>query len=92
MLNRKRTNTPLLLRNCASKNSLKTLFKVNVQAKISHSKRVFVLFLLSIRVQFVCIIFFCFMMQKFAVVEAYLCWQVEFFDGNWNFLMILDFF
>ena len=34
MFNKKSTNTPLLLRNCALKNSLKTLFKVDVQAKI----------------------------------------------------------
>ena len=40
MLNRKSTNTTLQLRNCVSKNSLKTLFKINVQAKIG----VFVLF------------------------------------------------
>ena len=72
MLNRKSTNTPLLLRNCASKNSLKAPFIVNVQAKISRSKGVSVLFLLSIWVQFVCFIFICFMMQKYAVVEAYL--------------------
>ena len=38
MFNKKSTNTPLLLRNCASKNSLKTLFKVNAQAKISLNK------------------------------------------------------
>ena len=60
MLNRKSTNTPLLLRNCASKNSLKTLFKVNAEAKISLNKGVFALFLLSIWVQFVCFIFVCF--------------------------------
>ena len=47
MFNKKSTNTPLILRNCASKNSLKPLFKVNVQAKISLRKGVFVLFLLS---------------------------------------------
>ena len=35
MFNKKRTNTLLLLRNCASKNSLKTLFKAIAQAKIS---------------------------------------------------------
>ena len=45
MLNRKSTSTPLLLRNCASKNSLKTLFKVNAQTKISHSESVFVQFM-----------------------------------------------
>ena len=45
MLNRKSTNTPLLLRNCASKNSLKTLFKVNAQTKISHSESVFAQFI-----------------------------------------------
>ena len=42
MFNKMGTNTPLLLRSCASKNSLKTLFKVNAQAKISHCKGVFV--------------------------------------------------
>ena len=38
MFNKKSTNTPLILRNCASKNSLKPLFKVDVQAKISLNK------------------------------------------------------
>ena len=57
MFNKKSTNMLLLLRNCASKNSLKTLFKVIAQAKISLNKGVFVLFLLSISVQFVCFIF-----------------------------------
>ena len=33
MFNKKSTNTPLLMCNCASKNSLKTLFKVNAQTK-----------------------------------------------------------
>ena len=47
----------VFMRNFASKNSLKPLFKVNAQAKISHSKGVFVLFLLSIWVQFVCLFF-----------------------------------
>ena len=70
MLNRKSTNTPLLFRNCVSKNSQKTLFKVNVQAKISHSKGVFVFFLLGIWVQFVCFIFVGFMMPEYAVVKA----------------------
>ena len=44
-LNRKSINTPLLLRNCASKNSLKPLFKVNAQTKISLSESVFVQFI-----------------------------------------------
>ena len=94
MFNKKSTNTPLLLRNCASKNSLKTLFKVNAQAKISHSKGVFVLFLLSIWVQFVCFIFFCFMMQKYAVVEVYLWWQLKIFDDFrifWILAYVWDF-
>ena len=47
MFNKMSTNTPLILCNCASKNSLKPLFKENVQAKISLRKGVFVLFLLN---------------------------------------------
>ena len=70
MFNKKSANTPLLLRNCTSKNSLKTLFKLNGQAKPSLNKGLFVLFVLSIWVQFVCFIFVCFMMQKYAVVKA----------------------
>ena len=72
MFNKKSVNTPLLLRNCASKNSLKPLFKVNAQAKINLNKGVFVLFPLSIWFQFVCFILVWFMMQKYTVVKAYL--------------------
>jgi hypothetical protein len=71
MLNKKSKNMPSLLRNCASKNSLKTLFKVDLQAKITRNKSVFLLFLLSIWVQFVCFIFVYFMMQKYAVSDWY---------------------
>ena len=38
MFNKKSPNTPLLLLNCASKNSLKNLFKLNAQAKINLNK------------------------------------------------------
>ena len=71
MLNRKSTNTSLLLRNFVSKNSLKTLFKVDVQAK----RCVFELFLLSIWVQFVC-----FMMQKFQLLSQICLYYCIFFD------------
>ena len=48
MFNKKSANTPLLLRNCTSKNSLKPLFKVNAEAKTSLNIGVFVLFLFLI--------------------------------------------
>ena len=63
----------------------KPSLKLMCKQKINLNKVLFVLSLLSIWVQFVCFIFVCFMMQKYAVVKAYLC------DSNWNFWMILEF-
>ena len=60
---------PSLLRNCASKNSLKTFFVTIAQAKISLHKGMVVLFLLFKPLGPICLLHFCLLHDaEYAVV------------------------